>query len=101
MTKIADVQYLAQSGSKLRTMPVLVLTALLAACTQQGDGTDANVMMTVQKESCEMTTVFDRWGNVKIIRNWVLHNETMEIPAASLSDYRSILDQERESCNSE
>ena len=99
MIKIADAARPALPSNRLRTkLLTLALTAFVAACAPQGGGTNGDVMKTVRKESCEITTVVDGRGDVRIIKNWVLHNDTIQVPASDLSDYREKIDQERKSC---
>ena len=98
MTKIVDAKRTEPCSRTLRAMPALALAAFLAACAQQEDRENADVMITLRKERCDIATFIDHRGDVKIIRNWIVLNETIKIPARRLSDYRNLLEQKRQVC---
>ena len=79
-------------------LSTIALAAFLAGCVQQGVEGDNDAPLKVQKGSCEVTTVLDGQGNVKVIKNWVNQKETVDIPANTLTEFRNFMEQQRQAC---
>lgn len=99
MNTILGATWPTATDGRLLTILPLTLSAILVACAPVGNGGNGNMKVKVNKGACVSTIVFDRQSNPKMMRTWVLGNETIEIPVKHLPEYKKLMDQERNACN--